>query len=1045
MGIEVPPYILDRIAEGKSVLFLGAGASYGALDAKGRSTHLSGSDIASALSKRFLGGRRATDPLVKVADYAINEGGVADVQQYIRELFEPLQPAPFHKLIAKFRWRAIVTTNYDLLAERSYEQTPNRLQDPVPVIRNNDWKRALETPNSVPIIKLHGCISHSADTLIPLVISNEQYLKHRHGRERLSITFQELAKDYPVVFCGYDIADTHIQAVLFGLEEGTISRPQYLVINPTFDEFDERHWANHRVTVLPITYEAFLNDIDQKTPETRRVLGRLYTDSSGSLSKWLLAGKSPSRGLQELVSRQLEHVTVDLKTEAMSAERFYRGDSASWAPIKGSLDFRRSVVAALEASLTGEAQQAPSIILIKGHAGAGKSVALRRAAWDLAGEPFRKLVFYAGTSLEGVKHHVEELTEITGEHLYIFIDNLLYDSASVTEVLRHAQHRNLPITLVAGVRTNEWNVNADELGLTPDEEYVVGDLSVTEARSLCELLEKHNCLGELRTLSRDKQVEALMSDHERQLLVTLHEATLGKKLREIVLDEYRHITPTEAQILYLDICSLHRLGIAVRAGLISRLTGIRFEDFQSRFFKPLERVVNVDFDWKSRDYVYRARHRDIAQMVFQEVLGTPEERANQLARVVSGLNSEYSSDDAAASNLLKGRRLAEEFADRQLVDRIFTAASHAGLDASFVLQQQALFELSHPGGSKLRALALVDRALAETDNAPSSALYHTKAIVLRDLSRDPKIDEALHERYRIQALSLLREHGGLQNSYTAAGICEILLDQVRIRLQVEQEAATGRLSADAVLQKIEELERVLSDSRQRFPTDDHLANLEAKFHQTLSHNPRATQILREAFGRNQASEMTCLRLARQLSAVDREAEAIEILRSGVKANPGAKNLSFELARKLMIAGEEANAPEIEKLLRRSFTDGDTHFDAQFWYARHLYLYADRQSAHKMYEVFRRRPMPYVNISNRKGLVTRDGHPVVFQGTIHAIRGDYAFISGDSLDSSLFLHRNEFKGGEWNSLRTGDRIRFGLAFSYRGPACADAERIGRSVY
>lgn len=1038
MGIQIPPYIAERIAEGKSVLFLGAGASYGALDSHGQAVSISGRDIAQALSDKFLGGKRSKDPLAKVADYAISEAGLTDVQHFLRHILEPLQPASFHKVIAKFRWRAIVTTNYDLLIERAYEQTPERLQDPVPVIRNSDWKRALETPNSIPIIKLHGCISQSGDISVPLVISNEQYLKYRHGRERLSITFQELAKDYPVLFCGYEIADPHIQAVLFGLEEDTIGRPQYLAVNPAFDGFDERHWAKHRVTVLPIKYEAFIQGIDRSTPEPARRLGALFAGHSGSLSKWLLVGKSPSKGVEAIISGQLEHISNDLNTEAASAERFYRGDSASWGAIKERLDFQRSVVASLKASLTTEAQEGPALLLLKGHAGSGKSVALRRAAWDLAGEPFKKLVFFANTSLMGVKQHIEELAEITGERVYIFVDNLLYDSESVIDIFRHAQRRNVPLTLIVGVRTNEWNVRAEALGITPDEEHVVGNMSPREAAALCELLEEHNCLGELATLDRDAQVQRLISDHERQLLVALHEATSGKKLRDIVLDEYQNIAPPEAQILYLDICSLHRLGIPVRAGLVSRLTGIRFEDFQARFFKPLERVVSAGSDWQSRDVVYRARHRDIAQIVFQEVLDTPELKANQIARVVSGLNAEYSSDDAAASQLLKGRRLAEEFADRQLVERIFSAGSHAGLDASFVFQQQALFELSHPGGSAVRALSLIDRALVEGKRSPSAALFHTKAIVLRDLSRDSVIDDSLRDRYRNQALALLRDHGGLRHGYTAAGICEILLDQVQMRLQAERENAAGRLSADAVVGKIEELERVLSDSRQRFPADEHLANLEARFHQALANNPRAVQILREAFRRNQASEMTCLRLARQLSTVGDEAEALDVIRKGVAANPGAKSVSFELARRLMASDEEANAAEIEKLLRRSFSDGDTHFDAQFWYARHLYLYGDRQKARQMYQAFKRKPTPYVNSGARKGGVTRAGHAVTFNGTLHAIRGDYGFISGDGLDNSLFLHRNEFTNGDWALLRVGDRIRFGLTFSYRGPVCVDAE-------
>lgn len=179
-----------------------------------------------------------------------------------------------------------------------------------------------------------------------------------------------------------------------------------------------------------------------------------------------------------------------------------------------------------------------------------------------------------------------------------------------------ATKRAAPVTFVCAVRTNEWNTAQGALGLSPDEEYSLGNLSLREAQALCELLGAHKCLGELEHLSQEEQVKRLVEVHDRQLLVSLHEATAGKGLRAIIRDEYTHLLPAQAQILYLDICSLHRLGVPVRAGLVSRLTGIRFEDFQSRFLKPLERVVAVQSDWHSRDFVYKARHRDIAQILF---------------------------------------------------------------------------------------------------------------------------------------------------------------------------------------------------------------------------------------------------------------------------------------------------------------------------------------------------------------------------------------------------------------------------------------------
>lgn len=166
------------------------------------------------------------------------------------------------------------------------------------------------------------------------------------------------------------------------------------------------------------------------------------------------------------------------------------------------------------------------------------------------------------------------------------MDNGLFDAVALNECYVAAKKKQIPVTFIVAVRSNEWNSSNGTMKLIPAEEYTLGDLSHDEADMLCSLLEEHGCLGELAHLSHAERVDTLMSNHERQLLVTLHEATLGADLRKILRDEYRNISPLEAQILYLDICSLHRLNVPVRAGLVSRMSGTNFIQFEERFFSP---------------------------------------------------------------------------------------------------------------------------------------------------------------------------------------------------------------------------------------------------------------------------------------------------------------------------------------------------------------------------------------------------------------------------------------------------------------------------
>ncbi|MEX0827601.1 MAG: SIR2 family protein, partial [Haliea sp.] len=176
-NIKLTPWLLKAIQNGEAIMFLGAGSTIGARRQDGKSPS-NASQLRDLLSDTFLGGKRKEWPLDRVADYAKNISNLGAVQSFIREQFEDLKPAPFHYLIPKFRWFAIVTTNYDLVLERTYEKAAHKLQNLAPIIRDGDnFSQKLIDPNLVPYLKLHGCISVVNDPSLPLILASEEYAK----------------------------------------------------------------------------------------------------------------------------------------------------------------------------------------------------------------------------------------------------------------------------------------------------------------------------------------------------------------------------------------------------------------------------------------------------------------------------------------------------------------------------------------------------------------------------------------------------------------------------------------------------------------------------------------------------------------------------------------------------------------------------------------------------------------------------------------------------------------------------------------------------
>ena len=220
-----------------------------------------------------------------------------------------------------------------------------------------------------------------------------------------------------------------------------------------------------------------------------------------------------------------------------------------------------------------------------------------------------------------------------------------------------SRHDKIQITIIAAERLNEWNDCCNSLEPYLTQDYHLKYLHDNEIEALIEKLRQYDSLGFLRELDINKQKEAFQQIAGRELLVALHEATMGKPFPEIILDEYNSISSEQAKSLYLTVAILHRLGVSVRAGLISRVHGVSFTHFRENLFKPLEFVVFATKDSRVNDYVYQTRHSNIAEMLFEQVLNSPQARFDEYVRVINHLDIDFYSDNIGFKGLINAKTL----------------------------------------------------------------------------------------------------------------------------------------------------------------------------------------------------------------------------------------------------------------------------------------------------------------------------------------------------------------------------------------------------
>ncbi len=282
----LPPTLVDAVRTQEALLFLGAGASKGAVHPSGADIPI-GTELRDRISDECLAGELKDLPLSQVAEVAIYKVGFAKFQLLVREMFTDFQPSEFHKIIPTVRWNAIATTNIDMIVERAYDQVNYPLGIPVILLKDTqsfdlELKRS---PNSFSFFKLHGSVNAYTDEEIPFILSSEQYAKFIRKRKFLFGRFADLARQFPVIFCGYSLSDPNIQTILFDIFDMSIPRPQYYVVLPTIDPLLREYWASRRITPITMTFSAFLKALVEAIPRNDRALPSKLGGGSASIRK----------------------------------------------------------------------------------------------------------------------------------------------------------------------------------------------------------------------------------------------------------------------------------------------------------------------------------------------------------------------------------------------------------------------------------------------------------------------------------------------------------------------------------------------------------------------------------------------------------------------------------------------------------------------------------------------------------------------------------------------------------------------------------------
>lgn len=1023
MSDDIPKPLIREVREGRAVLFLGAGACYGAKRENDDDLPL-GDGLRDLLVDRFLEPHNKSKPLAFVSELAIDATDLSTVQDFVADRFHGLIPADYHYLIPSFSWRGIATTNYDRLIEHVYESDDSSVQDVVPFVHDDDRVDEKVRRGGVALVKLHGCVTRTHDPDLPLILSIDQYITHRKNRKRLFNLLADWGSECSIVFAGHSVEDIDIRTILLELERDLGSRPQYYIVRPGITAEEQIYWARRGTTTLSMTFESFLRELDDKIEKTFRVVQAQF-DPSHPIKRKFATHSNPSQSLLETLSDDLDYVHEGLTVPQGSPPQFYRGFDLGWYPIITNLDVRRSlvdrfiedVVLKLENDRNGFVE----LFLIKAEAGAGKSVLMRRIAWEAATKVGSLCLWSNASSLEFGP--LRELAEKTHERIFLFVDDAANALPQIRGLIELARKQEIALTIVTAERINVWNTSCSDLEELLTSSFRLNYLSEREIQSLVECLERHDCSGpNLAKLTRAQRAEEFRKRMGRQLLVALHEATQGIPFEEILLDEYRHLASEEAQRLYLSVCVLNRFRVPVRAGIINRAHDIPFAEFRDRLFSPLEHVVLVSQQpWG--DHCYESRHPEIAQIVFEQVLTNTADRYDEIVRLLRVLNPMYSTDEEAIKGLVRAKSVHELFPNAEDGLALYKVADEVLGESPHLLQQRANYERVRPNGNLQLALSHLKRA-SELDRR-NPTIPHTTAEVIKALA-DRSSEPLERRRLRNEARAELAR--APKSRYTAVTILKLQTDDIRDLLD-DAEVSERRVS-----DTLRNADRDFQAARQEYPGDAYISSAESDFANLLNDNKRSLDALERARKANPRDAFVASRLAQILAAQGDQGRAKTYLEEALESNRGDKRLNFQYAE-LLRESNEASIDDLIYLYQRAFTRGDSNHESQFWYARFAWQSDDLTVHERACEIFAQLDRVKLSFDDKtrvRDSIRLNGKPVDFYATTQRVEAAHGFLDLDRTGQDLFFHHSAVQNGDWDDLRRGVRLLCNVGFTIRGP-------------
>ncbi|GAA7640843.1 hypothetical protein MMM5_11810 [Helicobacter pylori] len=486
-----------EIASGGAVVFFGAGFSAGTTGFDGELPL--GNQLRDKLGE-FCGFERKyyeTKDLKDVAEHCLLEKSRQEIVEKLKDIFAVKQPKDEQKVVVRWPWKSIYTTNYDDLIYCAGKQVGKNID-----ILTLESMLPSESRNFC--LHINGCV----DRLEPKHLDNSFKLSYSsyvngdvfaNSSEWENKFRKDLQYSALVVFMGYSLADMPIERILF-MEMGNM-RGEVIFVVADSKKYDEDPIGDKKFErygkLLRIGVESFANKILECWPQDTNLgfnyLEKIIISNSldvnirdNDLKLFFEQGKFKDGWLQNEVLGYLKNghqirksflgkgfTLGDKITEGVKDKNILKNPIQSdYVP---KLIPRKEEIDEAQREL---ARDSVGILGVFGELGSGKTIFLRQLAIVLV-ESGNSVYFVRHGDFISQKEEIDTLLrqlKDRDEKAYIFIDSYL-NQPEISRYIAKKVKETRCVKLILATRVVDWHGDEDYKVIQGDSLIEIGQLS----------------------------------------------------------------------------------------------------------------------------------------------------------------------------------------------------------------------------------------------------------------------------------------------------------------------------------------------------------------------------------------------------------------------------------------------------------------------------------------------------------------------------------------------------------------------------------------